>query len=303
MFKAATKKKAGYVGVVGLPNVGKSTLVNHFIKAKVCITSNKPQTTRKNILGILTRNESQFIFVDSPGFIQTKSGLNSFLESEWKKVIKDIQTLIFVFAVDSKKESFQRTLDMLDSIGNKKVAIITKVDLGFYERELIIQRELEKRGIRFFKASRKGKSESLQITDGCLDYLESNLLEVKEFYYDKKLYTTQTLRELSAEIVLENIFRHLSDELPYEISVQPIKFEELPTIYKIYVQILISKERYKKIIIGKNGNTIKRIGTLSRKSLELEFGMKVFLDLRVKFKKDWNKNIRSLKELGYGQKQ
>ncbi len=302
MVKTGITKKAGYIGVVGLPNVGKSTLVNHLTKTKVCITSNKPQTTRKNILGVLTKNQSQFIFIDSPGFIQTKSGLNSFLESEWKKVIEGTQTLIFVFAVDSKKESFQRTLDMVDSIKNKKIAMITKTDLGFYEREIIIQGQLEKRGIPFFKARREGKSENLKITDGFLDHLENQLPEVKEFYYDKEIYTTQTLRELSTEIILENIFRYLSDELPYETGVQLIKFQEFSNIYKIYAEIIVSKERYKKIIVGKNGSTIKKIGTLSRKSLEVEFGIKVFLDLRVKLKKAWNKDINLLKELGYGEK-
>ncbi len=296
------KKKAGYVGVVGLPNVGKSTLVNHLTRAKVCITSNKPQTTRKNILGVLTRDQSQFVFVDTPGFIQAEKGLNSFLESEWKKVVEDVDTLVFVFAVDSKKESFQRTLDMMDSIGNDKVAMITKTDLGHPEREMIIEGELRKRNIRFFKARRKGKSESLQVTDGFLDHLEAEMPEVEEFYYDEEIYTTQTLRELSTEIVLENVFRYLSDELPYETGVQVIDFQELPNIYKIYAEIIVSRERYKKIIVGKNGDTIKRIGTLSRKSLELEFGMKVFLDLRVKLKEGWNKNNKSLKELGYAEK-
>lgn len=295
-------KRAGYVGVVGLPNVGKSTLVNHLTKAKVCITSNKPQTTRKNILGVLTKDNSQFVFVDTPGFIQAEKGLNSFLESEWRKVIEDVDTLVFVFAIDSKKESFQRTLDMMDSVTQNKIVLITKTDLGFPEREMIIEGEMRDRGLRFFKARRKGKSESLQITDGFVQYLENELPVVKEFYFDEEIYTTQTLRELSMEIILENVFRYLSDELPYETGVQIIDFQENPNIYKIYGEIIVSRERYKKILVGKGGDTIKRIGTLSRKSLEQEFGIKVFLDLRVKCKEGWNKDMKTLKEMGYAEK-
>ncbi len=295
-------KKAGYIGVVGLPNVGKSTLVNHLTRAKVCITSNKPQTTRKNIMGVLTKDNSQFVFVDTPGFIQAEKGLNSFLESEWKKVIDDVDTLVFVFSVDSKKESFERTLDMMDVVNTHKIAMITKTDLGHPEREIIIENALRKRGVSFFKAKRKGKTESLQITEGFLDKLGESLPGVAEFYYDEEVYTTQTLRDLSTEIILENVFRYLSDELPYETCVKIFDFQEKPHIYKIYGEIIVSRERYKKILVGKNGDTIKRIGTLSRKSLEQEFGVKVFLDLRVKCKEGWNKNQKSLKELGYAEK-
>jgi GTP-binding protein Era len=295
-------KKAGYVGVVGLPNVGKSTLVNHLTRAKVCITSNKPQTTRKNIMGVLTKENSQFIFVDSPGFIQAENGLNSFLESEWKKVIEDVDTLVFVFSVDSKKESFQRTLDLMDSIEKNKIAVITKTDLGFPEREMIIEGEMRSRGVKCFKAKRKGKTENLQVSEGLIDCLSEKLPVVDNFYYDSEIYTTQSLRDLSTEIILENVFRYLSDELPYETGVQIVDFKELPHIFKIYGEIIVSRERYKKIIVGHNGETIKRIGTLSRKSLESEFGTKVFLDLRVKCKEAWNKKPGALKELGYAEK-
>lgn len=291
--------KAGYIGVVGLPNVGKSTLVNHLTRAKVCITSNKPQTTRKNIMGVLTLNQSQFVFIDSPGFIQAEAGLNSFLESEWRKVIEDVDTLVFVISMDSKKESFERSLDMIDTVNKNKIAILTKTDLNLPQRELIVEDALRERGVPFFKSRRKGKSESLEVTDGFLEALDESLPFVDGFYYDSEIYTTQTLRELSSEVILENVFRYLSDELPYETGVQIIDFKEEPRIYKIYGEIIVSRERYKKIIVGKGGETIKRIGTLSRKALEAEFGTKVFLDLRVKCKEAWNKNNKALKELGY----
>jgi len=294
-------KKAGYIGVVGLPNVGKSTLVNHLTRAKVCITSNKPQTTRKNIMGVLTKENAQFVFVDSPGFIQAEAGLNSFLESEWRKVIEDVDTLVFVISMDSKKESFERSLEMMDTVTKNKIALLTKTDLNMPEREIIVEQALRDRGVPLFKSKRKGKTESLDITPGFLQKLEASLPKVEDFYYDEEIYTTQSLRDLSSEIVLENVFRFLNNELPYETGVQILDFKEEPQIYKIYAEVIVSRERYKKIIVGKGGETIKRIGTLSRKSLESEFGMKVFLDLRVKCKEGWNKKNKNLKELGYAE--
>ena len=293
--------RAGYIGVVGLPNVGKSTLVNHLTRAKVCITSNKPQTTRKNIMGVLTKENSQFVFVDSPGFIQAEAGLNSFLESEWRKVLEDVDTLVFVVSLDSKKESFERTLEMIDTTSKNKIVILTKTDLNFPEREFIIEQALRDRKVPFFKSRRKGKTEILDITPGFLETLENSLPQAEAFYYDSEIYTTQTLRELSSEIILENLFRCLNNELPYETGVQIVDFKEEPRIYKIYAEVVVSRERYKKIIIGRAGESIKRIGSLSRKSLETEFGKKVFLDLRVKCKEAWNKKNKSLKELGYAE--
>lgn len=292
-------KKAGYIGVVGLPNAGKSSLVNHITRAKVSITSNKPQTTRKNITGILTQDETQYVFVDAPGFIQSEKGLNSFLETEWKKVIEDVDVLVFAFSLDSKKESFERILDMMESVNKPKVALITKTDLDFPNREVIIENALRSKGIKYFKSKRKGKTHKLEVTQGFLEELEEHLPKVDEFYFDKELYTTQTLRELAKETILESMFRFLNNEIPYEVGVVVRDFEEKPNIYKVYADVVVSKERYKKIVVGKGGQNIKKLGTLARKSMEHEFGTKVFLDLRVKDKEDWNKKPRLLKEMGY----
>lgn len=296
-------KKAGYVGVVGLPNVGKSTLVNSLIGEKVCITSNKPQTTRKNILGILTKEQTQVLFLDSPGFIQSEKGLNAFLEKEWRAVLEDVDLLIFVFSLDSKKESFEKTLDLMDSTPKEKLALITKTDLDFKNRELIIEDELRKREIRYFKSRRKGKSERLEISGDLLAEIESFLPAVPEFYYEEDIYTTQTMRDLSSEVILENVFRFFSKEVPYEVAVKVNDFNESKSLYKIYADILVSKERYKKIIIGKKGESIKKIGQESRRALEKEFGTKIFMDLNVKTSENWNKKSKVLGELGYHAKQ
>lgn len=296
------KLKAGYVGVVGLPNVGKSTLVNHLTKAKVAITSNKPQTTRKNVMGVLTQDQSQFIFVDSPGFIQAEEGLNSFLESEWRQVIEDVDVLVFVISLDSRKESFEKTLAMMDTVNQKKVALITKCDLGHPEREILVEAEMQKRNVSTFKSRRKGKSERLILDEAFLETLEELIPETEAFYYDEEVYTDQNLREISSEVILENIFRFLNQEIPYETGVLVRDFKEESRIYKIYADIVVSKERYKKIIVGKGGETIKKIGMQARKALEAEFGQKIFLDLRVKCRDGWNKKPQFLKELGYDSK-
>ncbi len=292
-------KKAGYVGIVGLPNAGKSTLLNHLIGAKVSITSNKPQTTRKNILGILTEGNSQCVFVDAPGFIQSPEGLNSYLENQWKGAIEDVDLLVFVINLDAKREGFDKVMDLVDSISKDKIALITKTDLNYDEREIIVERELSERGVEYFKSKRKGKSEELQISEGFKERILNSLPESKGFYYEDELYTPQTLRELSSEIILENVFRFLNAEVPYETGVQVRGFEEKPGRYVIHADVCVSKDRYKKIVIGKNGETIKRIGTESRKSMEREFGSKIFLDLKVKEKEAWNKKKGGLKEFGY----
>ena len=294
-----TKVKAGYVGVVGLPNVGKSTLVNHICGAKVGITSNKPQTTRRNILGIKTTDEAQMIFVDSPGFIQSEKGLNSFLESEWKRVLEDVDGLVFVISLDSKKESVEKTFMLMDTARKPFVVVITKTDLNQSDYQMALEEELKRRKVTYYTSRRKGRSESLAITDKFLEKVLSFMPEADGFYYDKDLYTTQTMRELTSECVLENIFRVLEDELPYESGVMVRDFKEESNIYKIYADVIVSKDRYKGIIVGKGGQTIKKIGMQTRIALEQEFQKKVFLELNVKVKPDWNKKSGGLKELGY----
>ena len=294
--------KAGYIGIVGLPNVGKSTLVNYLCGAKVGITSNKPQTTRKNILGVKSTDTEQMIFIDSPGFIQAEKGLNSYLESQWRRVLEDVDALVFVFSLDSKKESLDRIFTMMDTITKPYVVVITKTDLNLAERQYLIEEELNKKGITHFTSKRLGKTQRLSLSSKFLETLSLFLPETGHFYFDSDIYTTQNLRELSSEIVLESVFRNLSDELPYEtcVSIRDFK-DEQGRIYKIYADIIVSKERYKKIIIGKGGKTIKLIGTEARMSLEREFSTKIFLDLNVKVKEDWNKKSVKLREVGYSE--
>ena len=291
--------KAGYIGIVGLSNVGKSTLVNHLCGAKVCITSNKPQTTRKNILGIRTTGDEQMILVDSPGFIQAEKGLNAFLESQWRSVLEDVDGLVFVISLDSRKESIERIFTMIQTIKKPFLVIITKIDLKEIEKLSLLEKELKKRKVKYFKSKRLGKTQNLSLSPKFFECLSEMLPETGHFYYDPDIYTTQTLRDLVREIILETIFRNLSNELPYESCVSIRNFQDEKTLYKIYADILVSKERYKKIVVGKGGQTIKKIGMESRKILEKEFSKKIFLDLNVKFKEDWNKKSAQLREAGY----
>jgi GTP-binding protein Era len=291
--------KAGYVGVVGLPNTGKSTLVNHLCGAKVGITSNKPQTTRKNILGVKTNKDQQVVFVDSPGFIQAEKGLNAFLESQWRRVLEDVDALVFVVSLDSKKESVERIFTMIETINKPYMVVITKTDLKESERLFVLEEELKRRNITYYKSKRLGKTQNLSLSPKFMESLSFVLPETDHFYYDQDIYTTQTLRDLSSEIILETVFRNLSNELPYESCVVVRDFKDEGSLYKIYADILVSKDRYKKIVIGRGGQTIKRIGMESRKTLEKEFSNKIFLDLNVKVKENWNKLSSQLREAGY----
>jgi len=291
--------KSGYVGVVGLPNVGKSTLVNYLCKAKVGITSNKPQTTRKNVLGIRTKDDEQIVFVDSPGFIQAEKGLNAFLESQWRRVLEDVDSLVYVVSLDSKKESVERIFTMIETVNKPSKVVVTKTDISNPERLFILEEELKKRNIEYYKSKRLGKTQNLSLSPKFMESLSKDLPETDNFYYDTDIYTTQTLRDLSSEIILETVFRNLNAELPYESCVVVRDFQDENTLYKIYADIYVSKERYKKIVVGRGGQTIKRIGMESRITLEKEFQTKIFLDLNVKVKEDWNKKKNQLREAGY----
>ena len=291
--------KAGYIGVVGLPNVGKSTLVNYLCGAKVGITSNKPQTTRKNILGIKTSENQQVIFVDSPGFIQAEKGLNAFLESQWRRVLEDVDGLVFVISLDSRKESVERIFRMIETMNKPFLVVITKTDLRESERLFLLEEELKKRNINYFKSKRLGKTQNLSLSSKFLEMLSHMLPETDHFYYESDIYTTQNLRDLSSEIILETVFRNLSHELPYESCVMVRDFKDEKNLYKIYADIFVSKKRYKKIVVGRGGQTIKKIGMESRKTLEKELLAKIFLDLNVKVKESWNKKSSQLRDVGY----
>lgn len=291
--------RGGFVSVIGLPNAGKSTLVNRIIGEQVSIVSPKAQTTRQCVTGIYTNERAQIIFVDAPGFIQADTGLNHFIQRQWEESVKDCDVALGVLNIDCDTEDkISNAILTLASINKPKFAYINKVDLVKYaERLFIIEQKLRDQNIPFVFGS--AKSASKENIDTLIANLIERLPETEQFLYDKSLYTLQTEKEIAAEIIREKCFNLLGQEVPYQTGVHIIAFEEDPKCVKIYADIWISKERYKKIVVGQKGLKIQEIGTEARKDIERVLGVKVYLSLKVKLKESWTKNNNMLKEIGY----
>lgn len=298
----ATDLKCGFVSVIGLPNAGKSTLVNRIIGEQVSIVSPKAQTTRQCVTGIYTKDNYQIVFVDAPGFIQAETGLNHFIQKQWEESVKDCDVVLGVLNLDcDTEEKISNAILTLASINKPKFAFINKVDLTKYtERLFIIEQKLRDHNIEFLYGS--ARSASKETIENLIQKLAERLPEAQSFMYDKSLYTLQTEKEIAAEIIREKCFNLLGQEIPYQIGVNIIAFDEDPKCTKIYADIWISKERYKKIVVGNKGLKIQEIGTDSRKDIEKVLGSQVYLSLKVKLKESWTKNQNMLKELGYEQR-
>lgn len=295
------KYKAGFVGLIGEPNAGKSTLMNFLVQEKVSIVTPKPQTTRRRIHGIYTDDSGQIVFVDSPGLIHASDGLNAFLEYEALEVIRESDVLIAVLSVDTqKKESLEEILTLITRSKKPWFAVITKTDLGDKShRVLIIKEMLEKHGVKVFSLSLKD-SEYEQERPLILEQCISLLPESDKPMYEDDIYTTESVRQLACEIVREKCFEFCHQEIPYNIAVRSILFDEhSKKVPHVSIEIVVAKENHKGMVIGKGGETLKKIGSEARKSIEKILDEKIFLDLKVSFRENWYKNDHIMKELGY----
>lgn len=294
--------KAGFVGLVGLPNAGKSTLLNRLVKEKISIVTEKPQTTRRRILGIVSDENRQIVYVDSPGFIDAKKGLNQFLNLESLDVIKQSDVLLLLLSIDTQEEAQIDQMIKLCKESNKSiVAVLNKCDVVEFSRRIaILKKKLEdiktcKAVLEYSDQWGKDRADVLeQINNTVTEYLP----ESPKPLFDVELFTPHTTRDLVAEIVREKCFLVLEKELPYQIAVQVLSYKEEELI-KIQAVILVAKDSHKAIVIGKAAAVIKKIGMLARKDIEKLVGAKVFLQLDVKTKENWMENPRLMKELGY----
>lgn len=293
--------KAGFLGLIGQPNAGKSTLMNFLVDEKVSIVSSKPQTTRRRILGIWSTEKGQVVFVDAPGLINSDSGLNGFLAQEAQDVIANSDALLAILSIDEQKpEDAEKVLDLVSKSGKPWMGVITKTDIEEKaHRILILKKMIEDRG---------GKAMSISATAyaGDVEEREAMLIEFLELMpdspaplYDTELFTNENVREMAAEIIREKCFENLHHEVPYNIAIRIVKFDETGDLPKIYAEIIVARESQKAIVIGKGATVIKKIGMDARKELEKLMDEKVFLDLNVVAKPEWFGNKRIMKELGY----
>lgn len=293
--------KAGFVGLIGEPNAGKSTLMNFLVREKVSIVTPKPQTTRRRIHGVHTEDKGQIIFVDSPGLIHANDGLNAFLEYEALEVIRESDALIAVLSLDTdKKESLVEILDLIVKSKKPWLAVITKTDLvDKSHRALIIREMLEKYGVKTVSLSLKDQDYENE-RQSILDHVISLLPKAEKPLYEDDIYTTESVRQLACEIVREKCFEFCHQEVPYNIAVRSILFDETSKkVPHVSLEIVVAKDNHKGMVIGKGGENLKRIGSEARKDIEKILGEKVFLDLKVSYRENWYKNEYIMKELGY----
>ncbi len=293
--------KAGFLGLIGQPNAGKSTLMNYLVDEKVSIVSAKPQTTRRRILGMWSSDQGQIVFVDAPGIIKADEGLNGFLAREAQDVIDNSDALLAIISVDTDKaEQAEQVIDLVSKSGKPWVAVITKVDLEEKaHRVMILKKMIEDKGGTVFSTTVKDKEAEEDREELLLKFLEL-LPESPAPLYDTELFTNENTREMVSEIIRERCFENLHQEVPYNLAVRIIRFDEIAKpIPKIYAEIIVSKESHKAIVIGKGAAIIKTIGTEARKEIEKLMDEKIFLDVQVVSKPEWFDNKRIMKELGY----
>lgn len=292
--------KSGFVTIIGRPNVGKSTLLNKIIGQKIVITSDKAQTTRERLRGIYTSEKGQIVFVDTPGVHKPLNKLGEFLLEETKLAVPDADVILFM--VDGKEPAGAGDKWIAKNILQMNIPIIlvvNKVDTikNVSERDLnvVTYRELfDNLKIPVVKVSAK--------TGRNIDTLIKNIyakLPEGIAMYDEDEVTDQNMREIAKEIIREKILRLTQDEIPHSVAVKIDLFEEKKTLTKISATIFVEQDSQKLIVVGKQGQMIKKIGEYARVELENMIGRKVFLELFVKVKKNWRKRQDNLKNLGY----
>ena len=289
--------RTGFVAIVGRPNVGKSTLLNRLIGQKISIVSSKAQTTRHRVTGILTNDDAQFVFVDTPGFqTQHRNALNRSMNRTVSQVLADVDLVFFVIEAGRFGEDDRKVLDVIPADA-RVVLVINKVDL-LKDKTRLLPFIDEVRALRDFveivplSAERGRNVEALVAT-------ATPLLPQGEPMYAEDEITDRGERFLAAEFLREKLFRLLGDELPYGIAVEIEKFETEGNLRRIFAAVIVDKPGHKGIVIGKGGEKLKRISSEARVELEKLFDGKVYLEVWVKVKSGWTDDERALKSLGY----
>ena len=289
--------KSGFVAVIGRPNVGKSTLINKIIGQKVAITSDKPQTTRSRIQCILTHDDAQIIFLDTPGIHKPKFKLGEYMLKAAEGTLKEVDAIFFVIDATEKFGGGEKyILERLEATTKPVILVVNKVDLIDREKLLPILSEYSTR--RNFAAIVPISATDGTNVDALIDEAKKFLPEGVQ-YYPSDMITDQPERLIIAELIREKLLHATQDEVPHSIAVDVEEFttRDNGTIF-IRATIYVERDSQKGILIGKGGAMLKNVGKAARPEIEMLLGTKIFLDLWVKVKRDWRNSIGALQSFG-----
>ena len=290
------EKRCGTIAIVGQPNVGKSTLLNYFVGTKLSITSKKAQTTRYQLLGIHSTEDTQFIFVDTPGYqLKYLNTMNQGLNKTVLHVLREVDLVLFLIQPGPMDDVDHKILSMIPD-ETPVVLAINKVDLMKDKAKLLGL-------IKAFDALNRFKvivPTSVKKKSNLVELMESlkPFLPAQDFIYEVDEITDKSERFLASEIIREKVFRLTGQELPYSVAIEIEKFEQEGEVRRIFAAIIIDRDSHKPMIIGKNGARLKEISMSARLDMERLFGGRVWLETWVKVKKGWADDQRALKSLG-----
>lgn len=291
------REPAGLVALVGRPNVGKSTLLNRLIGEKLSITSRKAQTTRHRIMGVRTDADAQYVFVDTPGF-QTKhsSALNRTMNRGVTQALQEVDVICLVIEADRYGEQDRKVVALLPD-DKPVILVLNKID-QIKDKTVLLPFISKMADVRNWAAVVPVSAEKGTQAEALLTEIRK-ALPCQGFLYAPETLTDRSERFIASEYIREKLFRLLGDELPYAATVEIEKFEIEGDLRRIFAAIVVDRESHKPIIIGKNGETLKRIATEARQDMTRLFGGTVYLELWVKVKSGWSDDERLLRTLGY----
>ena len=289
--------KSGFIGLIGRPNVGKSSLVNAVIGHKVAITSDKPQTTRNVIQGIRTDEDSQMVFVDTPGIHKPKNKLGRILNKEAYYSLEDVDVILFLIDItESLGKGDKFVIDVLKNANVPVILVINKIDK--VPREEILKKIDEYKDLYNFDEIIPISAKKMDNVDRLINVLKSKLTDNIK-YYDEDIYTDKPVNFMVAELIREKILELTFEEVPHSDSVIVDAMEYSANSVNIQATIVVDRENLKAILVGKNGSMIKEIGTRARMEIEPLLNKKVYLELFVKVIPKWRDREKFLNEIGY----
>ena len=290
-------KKTGFIAIVGRPNVGKSTLLNSILGEKVAIVSAKPQTTRNRITGIYTSGDDQFVFLDTPGIFKPRNKLGDFMVSSADTTMRDADAVILVAEAGHAPGNVEEeVIEYLKKTGTPAVLAINKTDL--FDGEKIGETIKAYAELHDFDAvvpiCAKNGDQVKALLGECSEFLSES-----DWFFPEDMITDQPERQIASEVIREKLLRALDKEVPHGIAVIIEDFKDEDTLISIRAEIFCEKESHKGIIVGRRGETLKRVGSYARQELEKMFGAKIYLNLWVKVKENWRDSAHLVSNFGY----